>query len=705
MTNQWQGGQTRVNHLRVRGRGLDPVLTQLRLANLLGGARLSPPGLSPSAILCVRRLQDPLPGALPLRRSTGSVTAPRAWERAVESALEQMARSAARPVRETAPASADAVLFADRAEMLACLAADRCDSVAASRWWWQSLFRGTDAASALMPALLEAPAYIPATLEHLSRAGKAEMFVRSLGETDTRSLLKSLTHSFSLPQLESVLERGFDGAGPTLDHASAELAHESFTQERLEAVQASANITAPPQSAPWRQHVPESESPLLRPLQQALLGIGLLLLRAPSLVRSRGFARDTQSWLKQSAVCEEEGASHSAQTINAQKDATREGVSVMASRSEIQEAFFVEAAPEASGPFHTEVDMDEGDAPPSPVNVEAQRLKTKMRAGRAKIEETADAHPSTMMETKDCAGESSLISEPSSLDMKGQRVELDESGPMPETGRTIEAAALAFEPVGPSAARAYDTYIETELGGIFYLVNIAIFLELYGDFTMPAEPGLSLGMWDFLTLFGAELLGEKFYQDPLSALLMRMAGRDQGEAPGHEFKPPEDWRLPCQWLASFPERAACEWAVDGGRLRVRHPEGFILLDVSLKADEPGALLLHEMEAYKGCADFELRWDSSQALSQVAREADALKRWLGWLAPYVRARLGRAFGLAVDDAPAQFLFEHEARVRVSATHLDVFFSIAALPVEIRLAGIDRDPGWVPSAGRYIAFHYE
>jgi hypothetical protein len=25
--------------------------------------------------------------------------------------------------------------------------------------------------------------------------------------------------------------------------------------------------------------------------------------------------------------------------------------------------------------------------------------------------------------------------------------------------------------------------------------------------------------------------------------------------------------------------------------------------------------------------------------------------------------------------------------------------------VRLAGLDRDPGWVPAAGRRVAFHYE
>jgi len=43
--------------------------------------------------------------------------------------------------------------------------------------------------------------------------------------------------------------------------------------------------------------------------------------------------------------------------------------------------------------------------------------------------------------------------------------------------------------------------------------------------------------------------------------------------------------------------------------------------------------------------------------------------------------------------------------VTPSRLDLHFSLAGHPLEIRLAGLDRDPGWVPAAGRTIAFHYE
>src|SRR3712207_7928989 len=53
----------------------------------------------------------------------------------------------------------------------------------------------------------------------------------------------------------------------------------------------------------------------------------------------------------------------------------------------------------------------------------------------------------------------------------------------------------------------------------------------------------------------------------------------------------------------------------------------------------------------------------------------------------------------------FRSEQGARVVVTASHVDVHFRLSGLPIEIRLSGLDRDPGWVPAAGRFVAFHYE
>src|SRR5437588_8551184 len=48
--------------------------------------------------------------------------------------------------------------------------------------------------------------------------------------------------------------------------------------------------------APWQAWIPEISGSELRLEQQSLLGIGLMLMRAPTVVRSAAFARALQQW-------------------------------------------------------------------------------------------------------------------------------------------------------------------------------------------------------------------------------------------------------------------------------------------------------------------------------------------------------------------------------------------------------------------------
>ena len=119
----------------------------------------------------------------------------------------------------------------------------------------------------------------------------------------------------------------------------------------------------------------------------------------------------------------------------------------------------------------------------------------------------------------------------------------------------IEEWSAATDDPEPGAALREAT-IETELGGIFYLLNLGLALGLYGDFTTPAEPGIALPIWDFLALLGRDLLNDAPADDPVWPLLAALAGRDEGDAPDHAFEPTDHWRLPAEWLAPFAASGA-----------------------------------------------------------------------------------------------------------------------------------------------------
>jgi hypothetical protein len=203
-----------------------------------------------------------------------------------------------------------------------------------------------------------------------------------------------------------------------------------------------------------------------------------------------------------------------------------------------------------------------------------------------------------------------------------------------------ESSVVGFE---TEAVSITEADVETSFGGVFYLMNLALYLNLYGDFSTPLQPGIALSPWDFLALVGQQLIGERIHDDPVWPLLAQLAGRDEGDAPGQDFHAPEELRRQMMEQWGYDTQSAPD-----------------------------------------------QWASIPAIE--------------WLMPFIRVRLMRALGLNQEEELAGVLCAHRARVLVTATHVDVMLSLADLPITIRLAGLDRNPGWIPAAGRYVTFHF-
>ena len=129
--------EVQVKRLRIRAPSWDRAAIELRVGALVRAADLAPPAMPSRSILIVRRFGRGLPRthahhcrALP----------PVEWQRAVSDCLGALASRAVRPARGPVADDCEAVWFEDRAEMLACLAADKLAGGAAKRWWWQALF-------------------------------------------------------------------------------------------------------------------------------------------------------------------------------------------------------------------------------------------------------------------------------------------------------------------------------------------------------------------------------------------------------------------------------------------------------------------------------------------------------------------------------------------------------------------------------------
>ncbi len=661
-----------IRRLRLRTAGGDSITSRLRIGGLLERLPWQATGLGPSAILCIRSLRDPLPGRLSL--SSPHARRMETWETALSQSLRRVACEAARPAGGAVPPTACAVVFADRAELLACLTRDWLTGRVGEGWWWSGLF-GTgfpDVGSLLVAE----PATLPSVIQFLATQGLASDFARRLDDAAASRLSTAVVEVTGLTAVARVLadvvyERSHGIALTESDtNFTVPEVRRTNSEFRETAGFAAAPETPPVASSlrtpPWEQIAPEIPLVGLGTAQQIALALPLMIHRTPVFVRSAECARELAAWIRSREPLVPNGIAP-----------THEQRRVTAGSPTERQVAAMDRTPDQTGDQNS---LDES----------LGRETTVERANDA-------SRPQS----------SQVQSTPATTSVTNADVPTIASGsPQLETG------SRAFDPPG---------VFQTELGGLFYLLNLALYLQLYGDFTTPSRPGLALSPWDFVTLVGRELIGLGREKDPVWSLLAQLAGRDAMQPPGWGFQPSGEWRMPIDWLRPWSEQSEWSWECHDDRLRVFVDDRIPILDVARNGD-PTSQLASELQPYFGIIAplKEIRRPAGNLASEPidAMQADAdsvnqnrpapdpaVRRWLNWLLPYLRARIARALGIADGFHAARLLCCAPGRVFTTSTCVDVVLSLADLPIEIRCAGLDRDPGWIPAAGRTVAFHFE
>src|SRR5215213_4983383 len=545
--------------LRVKGSDLDPLALRGRLENLLSEVSMQP-RLPPSATLFIRKLSDPLPGAVQLDSSHAH--APQAWRHAFQTKFDQLVSSAARPAHGLVADSAESVVFYDYAELLASLTADWCSGFAMTRWWWKALMKRGDVAQMIRQFWREQIEYVPAALEFLVRKGVVVEFVSRLSDGEVQEIFEGVVRVFGLHALQKIQ------VTQITQIKGADLRPE------VGAVQQKLHVGS---EMPWRHVVPETDTPRLRSVQQLFVGVALMVHRAPSRVRTLSFAREVERW-------------------------AREPIVELSDAPEIiVEPITERTAPPESSETLALISVNPIQAPPVELTTDPPRQRSASSAVKIANAVFTYEEPAVAIEPT-----VTPISEPPPATESEPIVE----PPAPEAFLSQSVPIEAFT-------------IETELGGLFYLINLAIFLEIYSDFMSPVEKFHDdLSIWDFVMIVGSEINGGRDLDDPIWTGLQDLQDVQNHENPVNLENP------------------------------VNKPT-----------------------------------------------------WLTDLLPHIKARLVLALGLDTEDSLAQILLHHYAKVTITPTHLDVFFSLTDHPIELRLSGLDRNPGWVPAAGRFIAFHYD
>ncbi|HEX3527308.1 MAG TPA: hypothetical protein VH988_09595 [Thermoanaerobaculia bacterium] len=577
---------TTIGTLRLLAAAADPHTLRMRGGTVLGTLDLQPPAMPEQSILCIRRLHDPLPGGIDLRSS--AAPRPAAWEVAMRGAVGDAMRRAARPALGPVPASTEAVLFADRAELLACAARDALRGALALHWWWTHLLGGERSHAAVVREWMRAPAYVPAAVELLAAWREIAAFALTLAPPDAVRLLEAVLRVHALP-------------APAF-HLVAALTATSAPSPPRPAAEAAL--------PPWRTVVADL-APVLTALPieaQSFIAVALMLRRAPALARSERFVRESVAWIES----EKRG------------DRSR-GVPV---------------APRAA-------------------DHRAESLRRDLASG------TVRASPPSPLPSPPATRERGASARPLATRSDVQFPPLPGVGrAMGEGGQGGEAPTVPLAEHLPDAVAPgpppvdFEIAIDSDFAGVFFLLNVGITLGLYSDFTSPVQCGIDLDIWNFLALTGSALLipplpgggrgwerglggegpnGAAFQSDPIRPLLATLANRKEGKSPS--------------------------WLGEGPKARASSAQG-------------------------------------NALGWEGGLSAPLTVWLAATVERIRERLA----LAGLDDPSRVVCRY-GRVTTTPAHLDVHFSLAAHPIDIRMAGLDRDPGWIPAAGRHVAFHFD
>ena len=329
--------QVSLEHVRLLGVGVDAPVARLRLSSLLASASLQPPAMPPSAVLVVRTMADPLPGRIIAELKPAAIARPE-WEHAAQDRLGALYARAARPAWGVVPDAAEAVLFADYGELLACLAID-LNSAAGLAWWWQSLRKrfALGLPGSWIRLWEEHPEYVPSAVEHLAVRHRAASVMERIAPAQAWRLLLAVARAFALPG--SAIPRSPVAAvdapmeSPLAAHseASAPVSRGDPEPARERASAPSGAAPAVPLRPPWEPYVsPEETPPALGIERRALLGVALLLRRAPQVALTVRFSLALRAWLVAEQTFAPEGASDRTPSLEPRSAATAPSVAMTA---------------------------------------------------------------------------------------------------------------------------------------------------------------------------------------------------------------------------------------------------------------------------------------------------------------------------------------------------------------------------------------
>lgn len=478
----------------------DETALRLRAERWLRGADLAPAALPPGAVLVVRQLHQRVSLTAP-----GGVRSDQAAR--LRARLDDLLRAVERPFVETVSRDAPGVLFADEAELLACLTRDVVSARARERWYWQAVLgaetRGASRGGLLARAWSVRAAWLPGACSLL---GSLEVVsaVACLDEREADRVLGALTTAYAIPvdlvRRPAPPSSATDGMPPMTDG------------KRPAADGDDPTAGAPP----WEPWLPAAAVQGLGASGQLLAGLALALSQAPARVREPTFVARVADWLAATAP----GSGSTPRT-----DATPSPASAGSGQA------YPHPGPPSNGPA----------APARSHPMEAHRLPGTPGAAAGAAPPGDERSPLNVLDMHAPDSQRDV-----SADLDGASPLRAPATPPPEgtpgldsLGERRETQASTPTPPGwPVAQPGFPT----ALGGVLYLVNVLAWLDrpdeteqrrLHEDWRSASLPG----GWEAVDRLARGLLGDRiglYAEDAIWPALAALAGREAGQAPGSD---------------------------------------------------------------------------------------------------------------------------------------------------------------------------
>ncbi|HST50365.1 MAG TPA: hypothetical protein VLJ61_00040 [Pyrinomonadaceae bacterium] len=691
----------------------EPLVARMRLGHVLQSTDLAPPGFPPQAILFIRRVAAPAGVAL------DNLSLRPQWERATRETLARMWARAARPVAGRVPAWAEAVLFQDIGEWLACLGVAVERRQVEEHWCWRASLGASAATSSsrtLTRVWIEHAHFVPAAIAHLAEWSEAARTLALLQPEEARSILSALGSGLGLPRaltspdtdvrptsFAQVEDRALRRARLPESNGWNSAKNKKTSASSDEFDEALMRVAEAERAAPWRHWIPnlDSECERLNAPAQRLLSVAVAAFHAPAVARSRGFAEEVLAFIE--APRGTNRSDDAAKRTGRQQKNEAAGGKAKRVVKEAAQGF--SAAPAA-------FKEDE---------------KTSSREG-------ADAHAQTPLavEETETDVESPAFQERTRPAVHEHAAQIQKEAHSSD-GVAVEDESGAEEAEPSKTWSGLDGF-ETALGGVLFLLNLFMHLRLPECFDEDFDLSEHLSGWGIAELLARAMLGdafEKYASDPLWEMLARLEGRSAGESPAGGLVVRDSYRIPAHWLVRFAEgEAMWEAREANARLVIEDARGFVVSEQPLGERTFAKAATEELEhfralgvearlledvAARALAATSSTSDSPASLARGrlpafgrAKLSEGLRRWMSWTAPFMFYALKRALacGDERDFEEAAFsLLSRRGRLFCTKTHVDLLMEMGRVSLAARRAGLDASPGWTQDLMRVVSFHFE